>query len=532
MKLNRIDRWYGGIVTGDKDKKDGGCLNAEELDIFSNPDYVQPETVLSADTSITTGTYGVYGFTTDKSNNLYAISDDAAGTPKVKIWKLSSAAGDNPGDFAAYKTSAYNARASGYANNIIWHAWGSPITNSYLYYIGGTNSLIRLGDIEAAGTTEATTDSGATTMTITGLTAATKYVPFKRVNAELFIGAGQYISKVDSDGVFTDQAFTIPNEWEIVDFDGLGDELYILARNVRSGDNSCKIFIWDKVSLQTIEDEIMIPMGGPQTLFNHNEVMRVICAQNNKLRIYELVSLVPVKTHEIACRTDLAEAAVDGFVASGKAVFSKNNIIYIGMAGTLVNGKNAGLWAIGKTEDSKPLALVLAKRFINTNATGTKVHTPLAAIAVGPNIYTSYKDYVSTAAYKLLRVEENNSPARSSSAIYESIWIDAGMPEHNKSWPGMMVVARAMPASCSVKFDATMDNSSSVDSVINADSSFTLSSSNDQVITGNIADRFWQRNITSLHGRRIQIKLTFTSNSTDCAQLYSVSILSDEGNLI
>lgn len=288
IKLNRIERFYGGITNSDRDRREGVCLNMEELDIFANPSYIEPATILAADTSITTGTpRRVWAFTVDDADSLYGISDDAAGTPKAQIWRLTTASADNPGDFASYLVSAQNSRAT-YASNIIWHGIGDPVSTAFLYYVTGTNSLYRYGDIKG-------TPAEASVGTLSGLTATSKYVPMIRREGELLIGHGQFIAKVDDGAVFNATAFTLPNEWVVVDLKTIGDEVAILARNIKTGYNESRVFFWDGTATTGVNDEVVIPMGGAEAMVNHNETIRVFCARNSILRIYELQGKLPIK---------------------------------------------------------------------------------------------------------------------------------------------------------------------------------------------------------------------------------------------
>ena len=582
QKLSRIDRFYGGIVNNDKSTIIGAALNLEELDIFTNESYIQAETVLSQDSSTTGGSpviadgtgRRIWGFTVDDADNLYALSDDAASPAKAKIWKLANASSTDPGNFAAFFTSAQNARGSNYASNIIWHGLGDPITTAYLYYVTGTNSLYRYGDIKG-------TPSESSVGTLSGITATSRYIPMIRFDGELFIGHGQFIAKVDDGGVFAGTAFTLPNEYECVDFDVLGDTMAILARNVRTGSNASRVFLWDMVATTGADDEIIIPMGGPQAIVNHGETLKVFCVSNNNLRIYELTGKVPIKIHETLCDTTQTLTSSE-YSIYYNSVFVKNNIAYFGLGKTLTNN-NAGIYSLGKAGEDKSLALLLSKRYTTVNSISTKTHIPLAAIDVGPNIYVSYVNNIASPTYNVSRTEENNSPSRSSNGVYESLWIDAGSPEYTKDWTGFVLSVKSMPASYNIIVDARVDNASSYNTVdivswlgawatstayivgdgvsvsgfayvctsahtsgsttqpgVGADwatkwnllNSIILNSTNDQTDSGMTADRFWERSWTGLVGKQIQIKLRFTSSTTSTPQLYSMGLLSETRNLL
>ena len=52
-QLNRITRFFGGITINDKDNANGVALNVEEVDIFSNTDFIKPNTIFEPDSVIT-----------------------------------------------------------------------------------------------------------------------------------------------------------------------------------------------------------------------------------------------------------------------------------------------------------------------------------------------------------------------------------------------------------------------------------------------------------------------------------------------
>ena len=524
-KLSRLDKFYGGIVINDKDKTQGVCLNCEEIDIFTNAGYIQPETVLASNSTdnsnVASGTpRRIWGYTNDNAGNSWALSDDAAGTPKAKIWKIaSSASNTSAGNYTAAFTSAQNART--YASNIHWHGTGNPISSAYLYYVTGTNDLYRTEDIIA----DTTPDSETSVGTLSGLASTSKYCPMISFDGELFIGHGQFVAKVDDTGLFTEKAFTIANGFEIVDMTAIADGLVLLTRSIISGDNTAVVFFWDATSTTGEDKRITLPMGGPQAIINHNEAIRVFCAQNGRLKIFELQGSLPIKTHELDCYNE-SSMNTDSYVIYPNSVYLKNGILYFGLARGTNN--QSGIYALGQTNPYTPLALVLAKRYSSSAAGSGKSHSPFAHLSIGPNVFVSYQDRTSTDADTLLRIEENNSPTRSSTSVLESVLIDTSNPETIKSWKGMFVTAKSIPTSCAITIDIKADNASDYDS----NSAKTLNSTNDQQDSGATADRFWFRELTSVQGRAIQVRIKFTSSTTTFPILYTVSIISEDNPLM
>lgn len=447
----------------EKEKKEGTGLNFEDLDIFTNPGYMQPGTVLTDESSYPASTSELIGsYDVDDSGNLWALVS-------TKLIRVSNGNNANPGDFASYATSL-TTRSSCTWQWGAWHGLGNPISTAYFYYAGGTNTLYRVGDLVASGTTESSVG------TLDGMDANTIQVPFKRVDGELYIGHGQYIAAVDDAGTFTQHAFTLPNNWHCVGFAPIGDQLAILAKfkselSTRTF-SECRVFMWDKTATTGADDTFIIPTGGACAIANHNEVLRVFTATAGRMRIWE-VSTYPVVTHELdifdPTTNSFSESTNTGdFMISPTSLFVRNGILYFGVCGP-ENTNRSGLYALGKAGAGKPLALVLAKRFTvdrSPSASSALGHTPAGAFGFGTNIYCSYMRRYSTsvdggAVAVALRCEEANSPTRSSYAIYESVLVDGNNQETLKDWEGFLLGVRNMPSSTSIRVDARVDNNSS-----------------------------------------------------------------------
>jgi hypothetical protein len=352
-----------------------------------------------------------------------------------------------------------------------------------------------------------------------GIIAGTDHISMLRAFGELFITNGRYISKVDASGAFTQHAFTLPSDLIAIDMALRGDTIYILCEYGARGINACRVLTWDRVSTSQADETIQIPMAGAQWIKNHMETLRILCTKNGTTRIYEMPGLVPIKTHEIDdCidESDLEAGIVN--CSPTQTVFTKDGVLYFG----LNRNDKTGLYALGRPFDGAPLALTLAKRCNTTDYTKHIIHT---ATSVGPNWFLTYDD---DGTHKSMRIEENNSPTRSSNAIYESVWMDAGSLESVKDWKGVICTSKIIPTSCEIKIDAKVDGATTYDS----NSLVTLTPSNDFTVTGGTADTYWHRIWTSLVGRMIKVRVRFTSSTTTKPTLYSVSVLSDARPII
>ena len=215
VKISVIDKFYGGITHDDTDIDIGVALNVEEIDIFTNPSFIQPETIFATDTGIARKITG-YTVADNDTGYAYGVSSDG----DVEVWSLATISVDNPGNWATFNESANDVHPNGC---IIWHKWDNA--TSYVYYPTISGSTVTLRKLLISGPTE--TSVG----TLSGLDGTGDRIPMIRANGELFIGNGQFISKVDDEGSFTEKAFTLPNGWEAVSFDLISDELAILCRS-------------------------------------------------------------------------------------------------------------------------------------------------------------------------------------------------------------------------------------------------------------------------------------------------------------
>jgi hypothetical protein len=128
-------------------------------------------------------------------------------------------------------------------------------------------------------------------------------------------------------------------------------------------------------------------------------------------------------------------------ISSPKMMATKDNVLYFGLYKT----DKTGVYAIGNLDEDKPTALVLAKRFDSTDYSR---HIPIALHTQGPNFYASYED---NGAFKHARCESNNSPDRSSQAVYESVIFDEGDPTKNKDIVGLYVMTKPLTSGTTVR---------------------------------------------------------------------------------
>lgn len=439
-KTKIISSFYGGIVRDDKSNIIGALSNAEEVDIFSNKDYVQAEQIMSSDT-LPTGSE-IYAYDVGDDDTVYAYGKETTGG-KVRIFSVANGGADNPGDFATLFTSADTTNLATIVSDIKFHKT-SETGNNFLYYIAGTGSTWYLKRLRIDTLAESSVGQ------LTGLTGSFMRPTMKRFYGELYICHGQYIAKVDDDGVFTEKAWTLPNSQIAIDIIPVSDVAIVLSRNSNRLINSTIGYWWDLESSIQFDDRFHIPMGGAQWIANWKEKIIIFCATNGVGKFYQLSGAYPgAQPLEMPGRllTNIATETSLQPISSAKMVSQKDGILYFGVYKT----DKTGIYALGQLDYNDPVALILSKRF---STTAYANHKPIALFIHGPNFYGAYNDNGSNL---ISRCESNNSPARSSNAVLETVWQDFGAPSQEKQLVRAYITSYPLAANTSVDLYVASD---------------------------------------------------------------------------
>lgn len=439
-KLKVIKTFYAGIIRDEKSKINGAAANVEELDIFSNADYIQAEQIFTAD-ALPASTEA-YAYASDNAGTVYGYGKETAGS-KVRLVSVASGSGDNPGAFATLFTSADATNLAYKISPLVFHK--TTESNSlYLYYLTKASSTIILKRYDITGASEATVG------TLTGLTGTNDRISMKVLFGELIITNGNLMAKVDKDGVFTNAAFTLPKDWIAVDHIPVSDVCVILSRYIDAGVNYCKGYWWDLTSAFQVDDSFNIPSGGPQWIVNHQENVMLLAAINGKARFFQLSGAFPGAVPQELPGIDLTNVALEidqQPISSSKMIGEKDKILYFG----LNKSDKTGVYALGKLDSDKPRALILSKRFATTDYS---LHLPTALYILGPNYFGAYSD---NGTASTVRCESRNTPNRSASGVYESVVIDDDSPHSNKAFKAIYPCVQPLPASTDVNCFAAFD---------------------------------------------------------------------------
>lgn len=446
-KVLTISEFFGGIRRDEKDKTRGAASNIEELDIFTNAHFMQAEQIMSSDTM--PANTEVTAYTGDNSDNVWGYGKNTAGSNEVRLVKVSNGGADNPGSFSTAFTSADTTDIH-YAVSPIEYLRQDNGNQDFLYYVTNASGTVKLKRYDITGDSESETDANSDNMTLTGANGSFDRISMKVIFGELLITHGQFIAKIDKDGIFTEKAFTLPNGWEAVDIIPVSDVGLILARNINRLSNESKGFWWDLTETVQVDDSFDIPFGGPQWIVNHKETIKILCAQSGEARFYQLSGAfpgaVPVEIPGIRLGNIATETSTSP-ISHSKMVDTFNNLLVFGLNKT----DKTGIYAIGQQDSDKPTALILTKRFATSDYAN---HSSQALFTQGPNFYGSFDDN-GTASHS--RCETQNSPSRSSNAVYESIVLDDGDPTVNKDLKGAYVTTKPLGASTDVDLSISSD---------------------------------------------------------------------------
>ena len=499
-----ISRWFGGIVRDDKSKVIGGAFNMEELDIFANQDYFQAEQINSAD-SMPASTE-IYAYATGDDDTVYGYGQKTTATVgTVRLVSVAAGGADNPGTFGALFTSADTTNLATPISDLKFLRTTEASNPASLYYIQGASTAWYLTryNIGAAAEqywTGSAWAAGTGTTALTGLDGSFDRPTMKVIFGELYICNGQYIAKVDKDGTVTEKKFTLPKEWEAVDIIGVADIFLILCRNKNRLANYSKAFWWDGVSASQFNDSFALPAGVPLWIVNHQERIKMACASNGVLRLFQLSGAfpgaVPIELPGIALPNTQSDASTQP-ISSPKMVGTKDKILYFGLYKT----DKTGIYALGQLDGDKPNALILSKRF----STGDySTHKPIALMIQGSNYYSAYYD---GSANVNARCESNNSPTRSSNAVYESIFDDDGDPRIDKTLLEAGILSRPLAASTSVKLSVAVNYGSYTDYTRPDATNFTGT---------NAVAGFYKLGVK---GKVLQYKISLTSSGTSSPKI-------------
>lgn len=490
-----IQDFYGGIVRDDRSKVRGAASNVEEVDIFENGDFIRATQICTSDALPASSE--LYAITADNADTVWGYGKETAGS-KIRLFKVTTGGVANPGAWATQFTGA-DATDLAYVPSFLAYHREDAGTNNFLYYLSNASGTVKLRRYDISGDSESENDASASSMTLSGLDGTLDQTFAKDLFGELMIGNGQFIAKIDKDGIFTEKAFTLPNGWEAVDIVAVSDVSLILARNINPNINECKGFWWDLTNTTQVDDSFPVPWGGPQWVINFRERVIMFCAINGRGKFYTLSGAfpgaVPIGFQDIELE-NVADASATQPISSPKMLSIKENILYFGLNKT----DKTGIYGLGQLDNNKPMAVYLAKRF---DTSDYSTHSPTALHIQGPNFYTAFDDNGTADAS---RCESNNSPTRSSNAVYETVVLDGDDQSEDMNVNNVFVTTKPLAASTSVAVAVDPDYSGSYTTITRADGTALNT-------TSDVIGKFTPTGISNK--KSFKIRLSLTSSTTN-----------------
>ena len=470
----------------------------EDLDIFSNKNYIQP--AISFSKVNIEGFTKPTGFAVSSTGKLYVLGEDS--TPKAVVYYKATPSGATPSAWISLFTSENAPATQGYSPITAFQTTEAGVIKEYLYYHtteGTSYRLSRYGNINADSPTE-TKAFG----TLTGLNSTDRLGHLVH-GGELFILNGNYIARVSSVGNFINTSFTLPKNLRGVDIIPMvlttgGDYLAILCKDTMDSNQSW-IVIWDMVATSGAIAKIRVPIGDPQWITKIGSTYLVSgVTPQGKLEIYPVTGLI--------C-ADTPLYVIDNVPVVSRPVSPPNSkttigsIFHFGLERTT----KSGIYSIGEIIEELP-ALVMSHRF---HSTSYAKHRPIALISIKDALYTAYYDD-NDQSYNLA-ISNGSAPTYSSSAVLETILLGGNNIYTDKSWELLQVGLNSLPTGCSIAIKGRIEQSDTYQDINATASSVSIVGTKTQDIA-----------IEGLSGRTLQLQFTFTSSGATCPQLKWIAI--------
>ena len=511
MKI--YSEFFGGIQRDDKSTVKGGMLNVEELDILENANFVRPTQILSSDTLPANTNF--FSYCEDPLVGTgYAVGADNNGNTYAHIFQNTNIATSSPGGWSDVGGSSLVANAVSPSTVHYVTTSGSSVLT--IYFITGNNVLTKW------------TSSGGIATTgyiFSSLTASMGNISVREINGSSYWCAGNYVSTIDKNGVFTEQAFQLPTGYISIDICYSGGYFFVLSEQMNTVSNKSCIFIWDGVSTQ-FTDQIPIPMGSPQWIYNFKSTITACCCSGGLMKLFYLNSpsvgaickaypYMQLNNVQLENQTIFLGNGGHGStwtvpISPAKSVFVKNDILYFALWKT----DKTAIYALGQLNDNSPFALWLAKRFDASHNYSNII--PYAAHSFGNKIFSAYQ-YGLTTQGNNITLQSFCDPltaARSSNAVMQSVWDDDGEPMNNKELIRTYVESYPLPSGCSLDAYVASDYGS-----------FTEIKQSSGIIHNILSSIFAIFRPTGTTNKKLfSWKILFTSNGLTAPQLTAVGM--------
>lgn len=459
-KVWRLNKFYGGIATGNKIGIDGSFAFGQGLDIRTNPDLLGRNYALAKASS--TNVTGLVKWIVQDGTTYYAYADDGKIHSDATSW-----------------TSLRTVANSG--------GQGLAVYNDYLWYTQDT----QLGRYGVLSGSPSFTDNFQTGLTDT---SAYNFAPLKVFLDKLFVGHGRKLGSVDSSSTWTDAEITLPLGWNIKSLEVRGDFLYIGAfKGTAITDyEEGALFAWDGTN-DTWNSVKFINESGVNALLEEDDNLYVWAGTRGN--IYEFVNNRYVKIKKVPNigidkYADVFPGAVTGF----------NGIMHFGTAGVTDSATlYQGVYTWGQAEKNYPN--VLNYDYITSEGNTQAANISIGAVkAVSPTkLYVGWKDNTTYG------IDLISTATQQSSVVYESLIFDDKQPTRRKTFKTIKpLLSEAMGSGDSFVIKYKADRASSWTTL------GTFSFANDGAVNTRNAYAFKDSNGRFIKAYEMQVRLEMT----------------------
>ena len=404
-KVWRLNKWYGGISTGNKIGIDGSFSFGQGLDFGSNPDLLQSNYALEKSSS--TNVTGLPKWIVQNATTYYAYADDGKIHSNASSW-----------------TSLRTVANSG--------GQGMEIFNDYLYYTQDT----QLGRYGALSGSPSFTDNYQTGLTDT---SAHNFAPMKVFLNKLCVGHGRTISTLDDSATWVASAITLPIGWVIKSMEVRGDFLYIgcfKGTSVTDYEEGA-LFTWDGTS-STWNSAEFINESGVNALINQNDTIYAFAGTRGNIYQYvngQYVKIKRIPNIGVGEYADVYPGAVTTF----------NGLLHFGTSGDTDSATlYQGVYTWGQVEKNYPYVLNYDYPISTGNTQATNISIG-AVKAVSPTkLYVGWKD---DSTYGIDLISTSN---QQSTVVYESLLHDDNQPYRRKTYQDIKLLTSTLASGDSV----------------------------------------------------------------------------------
>ena len=467
QKLWLINKYFGGLSSGEKRGIEGSFKYGENLDIRSDPDGLKPSFKLTKNSS--TIIADLPKWIIPVGTNFYAYGDVGKIYKKTTSWELLQTTSSAAGQGLAY-------------------------FNDYVYYRQNTQ-LGRYGLISGS---PSFTDNYKT-----GLTSITDHAPIMPFTNKMLVANGRYLATLDDSEVWSATALTLPPDEKIRALADLGDYAAIGTWKGSTVSNFSKgrIYFWDGTS--TTYNSFIEVSGAVNAILNYKNIILTIIGSVGDLYALSGAGGQALKIK----RMSLLPSAGKFVEVYPGAVGDWKDIAYFGAYGdsddtTVLKG----VYTYGSTDKDYPQAL----NFEHLISTGTKTgnNTKVGAVCgTGPtSFYVGWRD---GSSYGIDLIDTTTYTA---TCYYQPLMFDGGEAYREKWFTEFVVNFKPLTTGQSIELQYKLNRTSSWTSL----GTISYDASN----TGKTYEKITSS--TPLRNNEFELQLVITTNG---ATIYISSIV-------